>query len=130
MPVRADPEGRGQGWNLMVEGGARELDLLLRAGATLLACATHLIHARLVSGDDGDGRAGRPAGRAADAPVLTPRERDCLAFVADGLRTAELAHRLGVVEATVEFHLVNARRKLGARTRDHAVALALKGGML
>ena len=121
--------GRGQGWNLMAEGGAAALDTLLAERGTLLACAAHLIHARLTGTGCSEG--GPPRSDVdACVPVLTPRERDCLAFVADGLRTAELAHRLEVSEATVEFHLANARRKLGARTRDHAVALAIRSGML
>ena len=128
IPVLAGAGGRGQGWNLMAEGGAAELDLLLRDRGTLLACAAHLIHARLTGAGGGGGD---PPRSDPDACArLTPRERDCLAFVADGLRTAELAHRLEVSEATVEFHLANARRKLGARTRDHAVALAIRSGML
>ena len=128
MPVLAAPGGRGQGWNLMAEGGADELDAILRAHGNTLALAAHLIHARLlaVAGP----QAGPPSSlRKNPAPRLTPRERDCLAFIADGLRTAELAHRLGVTEATVEFHLANARRKLGARTRDHAVAIAIRMGL-
>ena len=125
LPVRSALDGRGQGWNLMAEGGAAELDAILEAHGTLLALSAHLVHARLASWDD-------PAwdGAAQPGPSLTPRERDCLAFVAEGHRTAEIAHRLGIAETTAEFHIANARRRLGARTRDHAVALALRAGLL
>ena len=127
MPVLAAPEGRGQGWNLMAQGGADELDAILRAHGNTLALAAHLIHARLAVAEP---EAGPPLSlRENPATRLTPRERDCLAFIAEGLRTAELAHRLGVTEATVEFHLANARRKLGAHTRDHAVAIAIRMGL-
>ena len=64
------------------------------------------------------------------ASRLTSRECDCLAFVASGLRIAEIAQRLGVSVVTIEFHLRNARQKLGAQTRDHAVALALMRGAI
>ena len=121
LTVRAAPDGRGQGWNLLGEGGAEALDALLRERSASLALAAHLIHARLVAADE--------PSPAAAARGLTPRERDCLALVAEGLRVAELAHRLGVSEATIDFHLANARRKLGARTRDQAVALALRAGV-
>ena len=123
LPMRPASDGRGQGWNLLVEGGADELDALLRERGTEMALAAYLIHARLAAAD------ASPEAQAPDS-CLTPRERDCLALVAEGLRTAELAHRLRVSEATVEFHLANARRRLGARTRDHAVALALRAGAL
>ena len=124
LPMLVASDGRGQGWNLLTEGGADALDALLRERGAMLALAAHLVHARLVAAKESS-----PEARAPDR-TLTPRERDCLALVAEGLRAAELAHRLGVSEATVEFHLTNARRKLGARTRDHAVALALRAGVL
>ena len=124
LPIRAAPDGRGQGWNLLTEGGAAALDALLSERGTDLALAAHLIHARLIASNSTKESASPPA------RSLTRRERDCLAYVADGLRVAELAYRIGLSEATVEFHLANARRKLGARTRDHAVALALRAKIL
>jgi LuxR family quorum sensing-dependent transcriptional regulator len=63
-------------------------------------------------------------------PQLSPRERDCLAFVADGCADWEIAERLSVAETTVITHVQNARRKLGARTRAQAVALALLAGLI
>jgi LuxR family quorum sensing-dependent transcriptional regulator len=63
-------------------------------------------------------------------PRLSPRERDCLAFVADGCSDWEIAERLGVAESTVITHVQGARRKLGARTRAQAVALALLAGLI
>ncbi|MCZ0733304.1 helix-turn-helix transcriptional regulator [Phreatobacter sp. AB_2022a] len=53
---------------------------------------------------------------------LTPRERDCLAFVAEGLSDADIAGRLGISPVTAHAHVENAKRKLGARTRAQAVA--------
>lgn len=61
-------------------------------------------------------------GLANDLPALSSRERDCLAFMADGRRDKEIADRLEITEATVRFHIDNARRKLGAKNRAHAVA--------
>ncbi|WP_372886409.1 hypothetical protein [Shimia sp.] len=37
-----------------------------------------------------------------------------------------MAEKLGVTEATVTFHMARAREALGAQTREHALALALK----
>ena len=61
---------------------------------------------------------------------VTPRERDCLALVADGCRMNDIADRLGIAQTTVEMHLRNARGKLGARTRDQAVAIAVSQGIV
>ena len=57
-----------------------------------------------------------------DAILLTPRERDCLAFVAEGKSDWEISVILKVSEATARFHVDNARRKLGAVNRAQAVA--------
>jgi DNA-binding CsgD family transcriptional regulator len=58
-------------------------------------------------------------------PKLTVRERECLIWLASGLRYDRIAERLGISLATVELHVANARRKLGARTREQAVAIAV-----
>ncbi|WP_438754527.1 helix-turn-helix transcriptional regulator [Pararhizobium sp. O133] len=57
-----------------------------------------------------------------DCPHLSDRERDCLAFLADGRRDREIADLLGITETTVRFHVDNARKKLGARNRTQAIA--------
>ena len=57
---------------------------------------------------------------------LTKREKSCLSWVAKGYRDSETAKLLGTTERTVEFHLRNARRKLMAENRTHAVALAIR----
>jgi LuxR family transcriptional regulator, quorum-sensing system regulator SdiA len=59
------------------------------------------------------------------APVsLTPRERECLLYSAEGLTAKEIAHRLGRSVPTVILHINTAIKKLGARNRLHAVMLA------
>ena len=63
-------------------------------------------------------------------PGLTARERDCLAFVAEGLSDADIAGRLGISPVTAHAHVENAKRKLGARTRAQAVAKLCAGGWL
>jgi LuxR family quorum sensing-dependent transcriptional regulator len=63
-------------------------------------------------------------------PALTVRERDCLAFVADGHTDPEIATLLGISETTVRFHLDNARRKLGAVNRAQAVARFASRGLM
>jgi DNA-binding CsgD family transcriptional regulator len=60
--------------------------------------------------------------------LLSPRERETLLWLASGLRTAEIAHRMGIEPVTVGVHLAGARRKLRARTREQALAIALRDG--
>lgn len=58
-------------------------------------------------------------------PALSARERDALMFVAEGKTEWEISKILGVAESTARFHVDNARRKLGAVNRAHAVARLL-----
>ena len=62
--------------------------------------------------------------------VLSPREREALQWLAAGLQTARIAERMGLAVPTVEKHLAGARARLGARTREQALALALTRGEL
>ena len=64
----------------------------------------------------------RALGPAESAGRLTPREREILAFVAEGKTNAEVAHLLRISPETVRKHLENAYAKLGVHTRTAAVA--------
>jgi DNA-binding CsgD family transcriptional regulator len=64
------------------------------------------------------------------SPGLSPRERDCLAFVAQGLSDGEIAERLGIATATAHFYVEKAKRKFGAKTRAQAVARLITSGLL
>jgi len=61
---------------------------------------------------------------------LTPREREVLELVAQGLANKEIASRLGISERTVKFHIASIMDKLGAENRAQATALALQRGLL
>ena len=64
------------------------------------------------------------------AALLTPRERDCIGYIAEGQSDNDIADRLGISVSTVITHVQNARRKLGAKTRAQAVAVCLASGGL
>ncbi|MDG2527278.1 response regulator transcription factor [Caulobacter endophyticus] len=61
-----------------------------------------------------------------EIPALTAREIECIRFAAQGLTTGETAQCISVTERTVEFHLGNATRKLGASNKLRAVVIALQ----
>lgn len=63
-------------------------------------------------------------------PVLSQRERQCLAWAARGKTIAETAVLIGTTPRTVAFHLENARRKLDAASIAHCVAQAMRQGLL
>ncbi|MFN3220179.1 MAG: response regulator [Acidimicrobiales bacterium] len=62
--------------------------------------------------------------------ALTPREREILTLVADGLTNADIATRLHVGRATVKTHLLHVFDKLGVNDRTAAVVTALKQGII
>ena len=56
--------------------------------------------------------------------LLTPREIEVLAALAEGMTNKAVARRLDISLHTVKFHVESLFRKLGARTRTEAVAKA------
>lgn len=64
------------------------------------------------------------------AEPLTARELDVLRLIRDGHRNKQIADRLGITEATVNFHIKNLVDKLGANDRAHAVMIAVRRGLL
>jgi len=61
---------------------------------------------------------------------LTTREQDVLRLIADGHGTREVAEELSYSERTVKSVLHDAVTKLGARSRSHAVAHAVRAGLI
>lgn len=61
---------------------------------------------------------------------LSPRERECLEWLAAGLRPDQIADRLAIGSKSVEKYIFGAKKKLKATTRDHAIAKALILGII
>lgn len=61
---------------------------------------------------------------------LTRRELQVLALIRDGYRNKQIADELAIAETTVNFHIKNVIDKLDANDRTHAVAIALRRGLL
>lgn len=62
--------------------------------------------------------------------ALTPREREVLRWVANGKSAWEIGEILHIAKRTVDAHVQTSVRKLSATNRTHAVALALRDGIL
>ncbi|AGL14112.1 response regulator transcription factor [Actinoplanes sp. N902-109] len=65
-----------------------------------------------------------------NASGLTPREIDVLRLMADGLDTNEIAGELCYSERTVKNVIYGVTHRLKLRNRSHAVAYALRAGMI
>ena len=62
--------------------------------------------------------------------MLTPREREILQLLADGMSNADVAARLFISQETVKSHVRHILTKLEADTRTHAVAIALRDSII
>ncbi len=63
-----------------------------------------------------------------DAIALSPRERDCLAFAAEGKSDWDISQIIGIAESTVHAHVEKAKKRLGVKTRMQAVAKLARAG--
>jgi DNA-binding NarL/FixJ family response regulator len=61
---------------------------------------------------------------------LTPRERQIVEMLAQGATGEQIATELVLSPETVQKHVHNAKRKMGAATRAHLIALALTRGVI
>ncbi|WP_029251671.1 response regulator [Paraoerskovia marina] len=74
-------------------------------------------------------RADEPRPDTAALDALTPREREVVALVAEGLSNEQIAERLVVSPHTAKTHVNRAMVKVGARDRAQLVVVAFRGGL-
>jgi two-component system nitrate/nitrite response regulator NarL len=70
------------------------------------------------------------SGETVAGTILSNREREILALLADGLVNKQIAARLGISTNTVKTHLELLFDKLGVTTRAEAVATGVRRGLL
>jgi len=94
--------------------------------AYLLECLESVRHGRQWLDPEIKERASAMAARGAPE-ALSPRERQLVGLVAQGLRNREIAEQLGVTEGTVKVYLHSIFEKLGVASRTE---LAMRAGQL
>ena len=97
---------------------AREIGAAIRAAAAGLTSVPAALAPAVFEGEAPDGR------------VLTPREREILTLLGEGLVNKEIAVRLALSEHTVKTHLAAIYDKLDASNRAEAVATGLRRGLI
>jgi DNA-binding CsgD family transcriptional regulator len=65
-----------------------------------------------------------------DRAQLSPREIECLQWAAAGKSDADIAVLIGIKPATAHFHIEQAKKRLGVKTRIQAVAVGLLHGVV
>lgn len=61
---------------------------------------------------------------------LTPREREVLLLIADGLGNKQIAARLGISDHTAKFHISSILGKLNVTSRTEAVSQGIRRGLI
>jgi DNA-binding NarL/FixJ family response regulator len=119
MPLR--------GWAIVSrDAPAGELRAAVMAAAQGFAIVPTAMAARpLPARAAGPGEAGTEA-----LDPLTPREREVLELLAEGLSNRQIAERLGISEHTAKFHVASVSGKLGASSRTEAVSQGVRRGLI
>jgi DNA-binding CsgD family transcriptional regulator len=112
-PFRLMSDHGAGGWNILSDMARHDVEKTIEEHGQTLQLASLLAHNAL-----------EQANVQPDSP-LTAREREVLCWLSKGLRVQQIAHNMGVATVTIEFHLKNARKKLGAKTREQALAIAI-----
>ncbi len=97
----------------------------VRAGRALFSPEEMVQMLRLVSRERQEQRSARRA-----VEKLTPREREVLQALAEGLDSREIAERLNVTVETERTHMVNILHKLGVHSRLQALIFAARNGVV
>lgn len=120
------PGGNGQSaaFTLAVDDRSLGLDRFVETSQDLLQMIGLTYHAHVSA------RMGRASLNDQTGTALTQRERQCLAWISQGKTMQDIASLLDVTPRGVKFHLDNARRNLAALSLPHAVALAIRQGLL
>jgi two-component system, NarL family, nitrate/nitrite response regulator NarL len=98
---------------------------MLRAGEALLSPAEVVEMLRMVGRERQDELAARQA-----VERLTPREKQVLEALAEGLESKEIAEKLNVTVETERTHMVNILHKLGVHSRLQALVFAARYGVV
>ena len=74
----------------------------------------------------------RALGSAAPAPIphVPRREREVLGHLVGGLTSPEIAESMGITPNTVNWHIGELGKRLGARNRQHLIVLAMRSGLV
>jgi DNA-binding NarL/FixJ family response regulator len=62
--------------------------------------------------------------------ILSAREEEVLALVAGGNTNRDIGEQLSITEETVKAHLKHIRKKVGAKDRTEAIAIAVRRGII
>jgi DNA-binding NarL/FixJ family response regulator len=114
---------------LPLDAPGDEILAVVQAASAGLVVLPRELAADVLAPDDSEGAVRTHHANTLAAP-LTPREREVLALLAEGLANKAIAPRLGITEHTVKAHVAAIYDKLHAGNRAEAVVAAARQGLL
>lgn len=117
----------GRGYLLKTCDGdelVRAIDAVMRGSIYITPDLTHVLVDRINAGGTGADRSATPR-----LDSLTPREREVLQLIAEGLTSKEIGSRLGTALKTVESHRTNIIRKLDLHSIAELTKYAIREGL-
>lgn len=87
------------------------------------------VKAALAAGDEATRRRSAETRATAQVTALSPREKEVLECLVQGMANKVVAHKLGISPRTVEVHRANLMDKLNARSLPELVRIGLAAGM-
>ncbi len=105
-----------------LEAGARGVLVKSRPLETLLECLRVVARGHLWFESSPLEAVGRTGRFRRQAPHLTPRERQVVTLIAQGMKNIEIARELAISPGTVKVHLMHVFEKTGARDRHELAA--------
>lgn len=121
IPIRG-PNGDSALFSITSDAPNAEWQRARRYYARDFQLIGHAIHAKVIELSSLDPNS--------SAVPLSPRERECLELAAIGRTVADMEIMLGISERTARAYLDSARHKLNCLNRDHAIAKAVKLGLI
>ncbi|MEW2066488.1 response regulator transcription factor [Streptomyces sp. NPDC007346] len=119
----------GAGGFILKDSGPRLLAEAVRAAAAGDSLVSPSITVRLLRQLRTASTGPKPNTPDARHAPLSPREREVVVLLAEGLTNAEIAAALFITVGTVKTHLTNVQAKLGARNRVEIAAWAWRSGL-
>ncbi|MCX5063878.1 MULTISPECIES: response regulator transcription factor [unclassified Streptomyces] len=108
-----------------IEMFAQAVETVAAGGFAMSSELADVIHSELGAGPDARSRHGASDG-GADAPQLSAREEEALAYIARGFTHAQTATRMGISKATVDTYVERIRRKLQLGNKAELTRAALQ----
>lgn len=114
----------------MIDAGASGY-LLKNANGEELSDAIHAAHrGRMYMSMEAAQTMARPAADKPDLPLLTTREKEVLALIAEGMTNNEIAEKLFISPLTVDSHRKNLLAKFGVKNTAAMVKYGIEAGFI